>query len=552
MLLGTIQSIGIFIPFAGIVALLRRDQFGKSSVRLLLASLGCMIMNCGYLLFIISDDGSAAMTSLKVEYLGSTLFYFFFVLFLLSYLKLNIPKIIVSIWAAFECVIAAIYWEDTLRVLLFGKLTFAANNIGCMTVQIEQSTLYLIRYCILCMILFAGLLYGIYRMFQAKITSERHNLAKLVGAQFVVLMSLVFQLLVNPVVNIVPLFSALSILSVVISVHTDGFFGVTDWGHEWVFQRMDTAYIIVDSLYGYLDANSSAKALFPELETARNGEMVSGELHSVFLSNEDTQEIDGKFYDKQVNEITNNGIIVGYSMLLQDITAQQEHTKLVERYSTQLETEVAEKTRHIQLVQDSIITGIASVVESRDNSTGGHINRTSAVVKILTARLLENPEFDFPKTFLENVTKVAPMHDLGKVAVDDVVLRKPGKFTDEEYAKMKTHSAEGARVLQKVLAEVDDELLRQTAVNVANYHHERWDGKGYPEGLTGKAIPAEARIMALADVFDALVSKRCYKEAFSFDEAFRIVEEGLGTQFDPELGKVFLACRPELEELYSH
>jgi len=552
MLLRIIQSIGIFIPFAGIVALLRRDQFGKSSVRLLLASLGCMIMNCGYLLFIVSEDSSAAMTALKVEYLGSMLFYFFFVLFLLSYFKLSIPRIIISIWAAFECIITAIYWEDTLRALLFGKLTFETNSFGCMTAQIEQSTLYLIRYCILCMILLAGLLYGIHRMFQTKITSERYNLAKLVGAQFVILVSLVFQLLVNPVVNIVPLFAALSILSVVISVHTDGFFGVTDWGHEWVFQRMDTAYIIVDSLYGYLDANASAKALFPELETTRSGEKVSVELHAVFLSGEDTQEIGGKFYDKQVNEITSNGIIVGYSMLLQDITAQQEHTKLVERYSTQLETEVAEKTRHIQLVQDSIITGIASVVESRDNSTGGHINRTSAVVKILAARLLENPEFDFPRTFLENVTKVAPMHDLGKVAVDDVVLRKPGKFTDEEYAKMKTHSAEGARVLEKVLAEVDDELLRQTAVNVAHYHHERWDGKGYPEGLSGENIPAEARIMALADVFDALVSKRCYKDAFSFDEAFRIVEEGLGTQFDPELGKIFLSCRPELEELYSH
>lgn len=190
------------------------------------------------------------------------------------------------------------------------------------------------------------------------------------------------------------------------------------------------------------------------------------------------------------------------------------------------------------------------MVESRDNSTGGHINRTSAVVKILAKKLMNSQEVVLERDFLDTVIKVAPMHDLGKVAIDDVVLRKPGKFTEEEYAKMKSHSAEGARVIQKVLAEVDDEDMTRAAVNVAHFHHERWDGRGYPEGLKEEQIPVEARIMALADVFDALVSKRCYKEAFGFDRAFSIIEEGLGTQFDPVLGKLFLECRPELERLY--
>jgi response regulator RpfG family c-di-GMP phosphodiesterase len=202
-------------------------------------------------------------------------------------------------------------------------------------------------------------------------------------------------------------------------------------------------------------------------------------------------------------------------------------------------------------VQDSIITGIASVVESRDNSTGGHINRTSAVVNIFAHKLLEHPELGLDDAFLKNVTKAAPMHDLGKVAVDDVILRKPGRFTDEEYAKMKEHSAEGARVLSKVLAEVDDEAFVRIAINIAHFHHERYDGKGYPDGLCGEEIPVEARIMALADVFDALVSKRCYKEAFNYDKAFLIIEEGLGTQFDPVLGKLFIDCRSELEKYYD-
>ena len=551
MIMSVIQIIGIMIPFAGTIALLRRSQQSESAVRLLLATVGCMIMNSGYLLVTISNIESAAMTALKVEYMGSAMFYFFLMRFLISYLKLNIPQFVIYIWGAVECVVTGIYWEDTLRNGLFGRVVFEQKwNWGYMTVQVEQSTLYLIRYSTLCTILFVGLLYGTIRMFQTKISSERQNLARLIGAQFVVLVSLVIQLLVRPTIDIVPIFASLSILSVVVSMLTDGFFGVTDWGHEWVFQQMEDAYIIVDSLYGYLDANASAKAIFPGLERAKIGGNISKELQCIFSGENDKCEVGGRIYERKVSKIINRNKLAGYSMLLKDITEQQEHVNLIHSYNAKLEAEVEEKTRHLQLMQDSIITGMASVVESRDNSTGGHINRTSAVVKILAKKLMESPELAFEQAFLSNVIKVAPMHDLGKVAVDDVVLRKPGKFTDEEYAKMKTHSAEGARVLKKVLAEVEDTELVETAVNIAHYHHERWDGKGYPEGLEGENIPVEARIMALADVFDALVSKRCYKEAFTFDKAFSIIDEGLGTQFDPVLGKIFIDCRPELESLY--
>ena len=143
------------------------------------------------------------------------------------------------------------------------------------------------------------------------------------------------------------------------------------------------------------------------------------------------------------------------------------------------------------------------------------------------------------------------MHDLGKIAVDDAVLRKPGKFTDEEYEKMKAHSKEGARIVEEVIKPVENEEFKKVAINIAHFHHEKWNGQGYPEKLSGNQIPFEARIMALADVFDALVSKRCYKDSFSYDKAFQIIEESLGSHFDPELGKIFIQCRPQLEELYN-
>lgn len=233
---GIFQIAGILIPFAGMIALVRRGQQSENSVRLLMATVGCMLMNSGYLLFLISKDELSAITALKMEYLGNAIFYFFFVQFLLSYLKIKTPEILVYIWGAFECVVVGIYWQDTLRNGLFGKFVFERNTrFHYMTVQIEQSSLYMVRYCALSVVLFAGLLYGTYRMFCSKASFERKNLAKLVGAQFVIVLSLTIQVLLNPAVDIVPICSSLSILSVVISMLTDGFFGVRDWGHEWIF-----------------------------------------------------------------------------------------------------------------------------------------------------------------------------------------------------------------------------------------------------------------------------------------------------------------------------
>lgn len=144
------------------------------------------------------------------------------------------------------------------------------------------------------------------------------------------------------------------------------------------------------------------------------------------------------------------------------------------------------------------------------------------------------------------------MHDLGKISISDAVLRKPGKYTEEEFAEMKKHTTEGARIVESILSGVEDDKFVQIAKNVAHYHHEKWNGQGYPCGIAGEEIPMEARIMALADVFDALVSKRCYKDAFSYDKAFIIIEESLGTHFDPKLGSIFLTCRKELEMLYNN
>lgn len=277
-------------------------------------------------------------------------------------------------------------------------------------------------------------------------------------------------------------------------------------------------YLVVDDKKRYINANDYLKELFPEIRALSS--------------------------PKKGN--------VGYLVEFVDRTIEKKYYQTIEDYNGKLEDEVAEKTEHIMHMKDMLILGMADMVESRDQNTGGHIKRTSAVVNVFAARLRQDHEqFHFEKEFLKQVEKAAPMHDLRKIAIDDVVLRKPGKYTDAEYAQMKRHPAEGAKIVENILHGVEDDSFVQVAKNIALYHHEKWDGKGYPTGLSGTDIPVEARIMALADVFDALVSKRCYKDAFTYDKAFSIIEESLGEHFDPELGKAFIACRPQLEELYD-
>lgn len=323
-------------------------------------------------------------------------------------------------------------------------------------------------------------------------------------------------------------------------------------------------YIEFDRKYRYVNANSYAKELFPAIEQEWRIDApvpVSDSylyrevvlwLKKTSYKGSKMIPVNGSYIQMSVRDIMRGRKHkAGYLVELIDRTSEQNYLNAIENYNSNLQKEVACKTADIVHIKDMMVLGMATMVESRDNSTGGHIRRTSRVVEIFSDRLSGClDEFGISEEFLQMVIKAAPMHDLGKIAVPDSVLQKQGKFTAEEYEIMKRHSAEGARIVNDILKGVESEEFVRVAVNVVHYHHEKWNGQGYPTGISGEEIPIEARIMALADVFDALVSKRCYKDAYSFDTAFGIIEESLGTQFDPELGRVFLMCRKELEQFY--
>ncbi len=213
-----------------------------------------------------------------------------------------------------------------------------------------------------------------------------------------------------------------------------------------------------------------------------------------------------------------------------------------------LEAEVARRMEENQVMQDVSIRALAHLAEIRDHDTGDHIIRTQAYVLLLAKYLRGHPRFKSTLTdhFISQLAKSAPLHDIGKVGIPDYILLKPGKLSDQEWEIMKTHSELGAQAIEQAENDVDQPVEFLTlAKEIAHWHHERWDGSGYPDGLAGDDIPISARLMALADKFDALITRRVYKKPMPFDTARRIIIEGHGRQFDPDVTDAFMECFDE-------
>ena len=207
-----------------------------------------------------------------------------------------------------------------------------------------------------------------------------------------------------------------------------------------------------------------------------------------------------------------------------------------------------------ELIQyhEEVIYAFADVIEGRDGSTGEHVKRTVAYVQIIVEALKENGIYveSLDNEYMELLLRAAPMHDFGKIAVSDTVLQKPGRLTEEEYEAIKTHTVKGADMIKTSLASLEEPGYITIAWQVARQHHERWDGAGYPDGLQGEMIPLCARVVAVADVFDAVSQNRCYRPAMSLDESFAIIRQGAGTQFDPVIAEAFLRMRDKVEAVF--
>lgn len=228
---------------------------------------------------------------------------------------------------------------------------------------------------------------------------------------------------------------------------------------------------------------------------------------------------------------------------------KKQSRELVKREHELVEAQekLLKQAKELNRIQQEIINSMANLIESRDNYTGNHVKRTSTYVGRIVEMLKREGVYTEQLTdeYVEMLLKAAPMHDIGKIKIPDSILQKPGRLTEEEFEVMKTHASQGGKIVLDVLGDVETPEFIEMAMEVVTFHHEKWDGSGYPKGLAKEKIPLAARIMAIADVFDALVSKRCYKEPMSPELAFAIVEKSAGKHFDPKIALVVLQNKEE-------
>ena len=217
----------------------------------------------------------------------------------------------------------------------------------------------------------------------------------------------------------------------------------------------------------------------------------------------------------------------------------------------QLSLEVQEEIQKNNLIQQRVIEELASVIESRDVSTGEHVRRTKKYVEILCHQLAKMDKYKdvLTEDAINNIVSAAPLHDIGKIVVSDLILLKPGKLTKEEFDAMKIHTSKGGEMIKNFFNNFENEGFIERAYEIAMYHHEKWDGSGYPCNLKDNEIPLSARIMAISDVFDALVSKRVYKDSMDVEDAFKIIVEDAGKHFDPELIEATKLVKEEFFEV---
>ena len=523
----------------------------------------------GYLLSSIVWTMDGAVIAQQVIYIGGIYLQLFIVFSIFNLCQINVPKWVRTLFFAVCCTVYASVLTIGHMDLFYTDMSFAVVN-GNPVLTREYGFMHTVFYILVCTFLLTGLITILYSWLRKREVPRRILLLLMIPDVICVLTFFLVLKVFGSDIDLVPLgYAAAEVIYLLIAYRVN-LYDVSNTVIDSYVQEHKVGYVSFDFRCRYLGSNDIAKELVPVLadtavdemfgyspqqrkirhflDTFRKNPENNTFVHTVCDADGNTEN--DRIYNVNVNYLYDGSRKRGYIVTFIDDTANKKYIRLLDTYNENLQKEVEEKTRHIVEMHDNLILSLAMMVESRDNSTGGHIRRTSDGVRILIDEITKEGVFSLSGEFCRDVIKAAPMHDLGKISVDDAVLRKPGRFSEGEYEKMKQHAAEGAKVIHEILLHTDDESFKTVAENVAHYHHERWDGSGYPEGLKGEKIPIEARIMAVADVYDALVSRRVYKEAFGFEKADQIIMEGMGTQFDPALRSVYERARPRLEEYY--
>lgn len=529
----TINYIGIFVIFCEIVFVLRQNQT-KGQQLLLLNCLSVFLDTFGYTFEMQATSMEMALFAVKIQYLGKVFAPFTLLLFIANYCNISIPKKLINFLFSFHCFIVLLVNTCTYHRLFYSSISFTDGEGLFPHLVVGYGPFYYLNYVMNFTYLFV-MIYICYKKYKSTLhQKERGQILYLL--MIVVLMCLgigVYYSGITKGYDTTILAFVLSSCVLFRSMLVENLFDTLELAKDFVMDNLEEGVIVLDPEGTLLYINDVAESIYPDFKS-KDYEFAAEDLL--------------KYRNKNGNYISDNMVCFVHS---KDVIVSEQVRAIVfvfsditdsYNYTNKLKEEIQDQKDQLDNIQHQIIASFANMVEARDDITGVHIKRTSDLVKILVDAMMEEEKYQKALTRheAEIIIEAAPLHDIGKIAIPDHILTKPGKLTDEEFAIIKTHAAKGAEVIEKNLKGLEADDYVTIAMNVAHYHHEKWDGSGYPNGLKGEEIPFSARVMAIADVYDALRSKRTYKDAFSQSKAVQILQESSGSHFDPDLIRIFM------------
>ena len=530
----------------------------SASIYYYLLSICIILINFGYWQGCISTTVEEFLATNRTSYLGSAFISYFMVCSIAQLTKTKLPIAVRFIGLGFGVAVSifamtigysTLYYESA-QLIQSNGFSYLVKEYGPFHILFEIEIVLGLCYCFIMVAI-------------AFTKGKKVSYISCLGSLVVMLSVSIVYFIKGSIYSMLPLAYDVGFAVILLLLMRISLYNITGIAEQSMKDSNEFGFATFDSKSHFLDGNALARKWFPELNDLVIDRLIPSyntdflKQVNAWISGNDDETIHLFYRGEQI--IAAKKILIPirkkkyiYCIQLYDDTKQQKYLQLIENKNYILNKDIASKNQTIELLQDDIIISMASIVENRDSNTGGHIRRTSDIVFVFTSYLMEKgflPELT--EHAVDCIIRSAPLHDFGKIAISDAILNKAGKYTPEEYEEMKKHPIKGASIVERILQNSDDIQLKTIARNIAYYHHEKWDGSGYPKGLKGEEIPLEARIMALADVFDALVSKRVYKEQYSFEKAFSIIEQSAGSHFDPNLCKHFLDCKDNLIAIYS-
>ena len=533
-----IQYIGIIMTLLGLMYLLQQWPSRPQSFMLFLG-LSMLVNSVGYLFEITATSLETALMATKLSYVGKVYIPPLAFFFVLHYCRIKVSKWLGAVMAVVHTVVLVLVLTCEYQDLFYKNLDFEKEGLFPHLEHLHGPVYVGYTALILC---YSISMLGIcvYRYKKSE-QEERNKVACLSMIVLLPVLGLVLYLTgITKEYDATAVSYVLSGIVLLVSIFRHDFFDTANLAKNYVVENLSDGLVVLGNQGQFVYANTPALRLFPQLSGKEYNEAV--EEIAKYCQKGKRLHKEGKVYKVTTQDVLQNRTMRGIMFYLQDVTDSY-------NYTAKLETEVRDKTLELINSHHALVVSLANMVEARDGTTGLHIKHTGAYVEIIAKALKNKPKYKgiVTNSYVAVLCEAAPLHDIGKISIEDAILRKEGSLTAEELKSIQSHPELGAQIIDSVLSEAKNSDYLLAAREMAYCHHEKWDGSGYPQGLKGEEIPLSARIMAIADVYDALRSERSYKAAYSKEETRRIIEEESGTQFDPELVEVFLENLEEIE-----